>query len=516
MTKARGARWWSIAALGAVLVSVVSVMPGVALAPGGFPTLARFWLAAFSPDLSLPYVSRILEATFTTLAFSVLGTALAVVIGFVGGVLMSEGWWRSRTAWITARLALALPRGVHETVWAVALLLVLGRDPLVGVLAIGIPFGAITAKVYAEIIDETPTGPSDALRLAGAGKVAAFAYGTLPRVWKDFVSYAFYRLDCSLRAAVILGMLGVGGLGFELSTAFQGLAFGRMWTVMYALLLVGLACEWWSRELRDPSRRFMLGSSIAIAVLLLLSAFHLRVSIVKLDLVRIAERAARVAEKALPPTLPSTLPQLLVDCALTVTMSIAAIAVASLLGGVMAFVATPPPVTPEGERGTLHVAREALGALARAILLLVRVTSPPVWALLLLFVLFPGPLPGALALGIYNAGVLGRLYAESLETVDRRPSLALRHAGASRLVEAVYGVIPLVKGRFSAYSLYRWEVTIRESVVVGVVGAGGLGRVLEDERTAFDYSSMLTVVLALLVLSILVDLVSASARKAWR
>ena len=221
-------------------------------------------------------------------------------------------------------------------------------------------------------------------------------------------------------------------------------------------------------------------------------------------------------EKALPPTLPSTLPQLLLDCALTVTMSIAAIAVASLLGGVMAFVATPPPVTPEGERGTLHVAREALGALARAILLLVRVTSPPVWALLLLFVLFPGPLPGTLALGIYNAGVLGRLYAESLETVDRRPSLALRYAGANRLAETIYGVIPLVKGRFAAYSLYRWEVTIRESVVVGVVGAGGLGRVLEAERTAFDYSSMLTVVLALLVLSILVDLVSASARKAWR
>ena len=72
MTKTRSARWWSIAALVAVLVSVVSVMPGVALAPGGFPTLARFWLAAFSPELSFPYVSRILEATFTTLAFSVL------------------------------------------------------------------------------------------------------------------------------------------------------------------------------------------------------------------------------------------------------------------------------------------------------------------------------------------------------------------------------------------------------------------------------------------------------------
>lgn len=516
MTRSPSARRWSVAVAIGIVVSCVSVVAGSALAPGGIPTLTRFARAAFSPDLSIAYLSRTLDATLTTLAFSVLGTVVAVVIGFFGGVVMSEGWWRSRAGWLTTRLAFALPRGVHETVWAVALLLVLGRDPLVGVLAIGLPFGAITAKVYAETIDETPAGPSQALRLAGAGAIAAFAYGTLPRVWKDFVSYAFYRLDCSLRASVILGMLGVGGLGFELSTAFQGLAFEQMWTVMYALLIVGLACEWWSRKLRAPSRRFMRGSAIAIAVLVIVSAIQVRVSIFSLDFSRIAERTTRVAQKAIPPTLPSTFTNLLLDSALTVTMSIAAIAVASLLGGFMAFIATPPPATPGRERGAMRLCRELIGALARVVLLLVRVTSPPVWALLLLFVLFPGPLPGTLALGIYNAGVLGRLYAEALETVDRRPSLALRYAGAHRLIEALYGVIPLVKGRFSAYSLYRWEVTIRESVVVGVVGAGGLGRVLEAERTAFDYSSMLTVVIALLVLSILVDLVSASARKAWR
>jgi phosphonate transport system permease protein len=70
--------------------------------------------------------------------------------------------------------------------------------------------------------------------------------------------------------------------------------------------------------------------------------------------------------------------------------------------------------------------------------------------------------------------------------------------------------------RFSAYSLDRWEIAIRETVVVGVVGAGGLGRMLEERRVAFDYQSMLSVVIALIVISLLVDLVSASARRAWR
>jgi len=68
----------------------------------------------------------------------------------------------------------------------------------------------------------------------------------------------------------------------------------------------------------------------------------------------------------------------------------------------------------------------------------------------------------------------------------------------------------------SAYALYRWEIAIRETVVVGVVGAGGLGRILEERRAAFDYPGMLSVVIVLVVLSLVVDLMSASARRAWR
>src|SRR5690606_4138125 len=130
--------------------------------------------------------------------------------------------------------------------------LVLGRDPLVGVLALGIPFGAITAKVFAEIIDETDPGPHDSLIAAGAGRLQAFCYGTLPRIWGDLLAYAFYRFDCALRSAVILGMIGVGGLGFELGTAFAGLDYERMWTLILVLIVLGLACDRWSASLRRP------------------------------------------------------------------------------------------------------------------------------------------------------------------------------------------------------------------------------------------------------------------------
>jgi phosphonate transport system permease protein len=167
-------------------------------------------------------------------------------------------------------------------------------------------------------------------------------------------------------------------------------------------------------------------------------------------------------------------------------------------------------------RDGTHGWRALVASAARLLLLVTRAVSPPVWALVLLFVLFPGQLAGAMALGVYNFGVLGRLFAEVVENMDDRPAAALRASGAGALTTFAYASVPMALNRFAAFSLYRWEIAIRETVVVGVVGAGGLGRLLEERRAAFDYPSMLGVVIALLVISLLVDLASSSARSSWR
>lgn len=542
----RAARWWRVLAAVAILWSLWGTGIGREQVwnPAGLPSLQRFAAAALQPDLSPGFLARTLEATATTVAFSLLGTVLATLIGLVGGAVMSEAWWRGapisprrrRGGALLVRLGLGIPRGIHEAVWAIGLLLVLGRDPLVGVLALAIPFGAITAKVFAEIVDESPSDAHDALREAGAGRLQALCYGTLPQIWGDLLAYAFYRFDCALRSAVILGMIGVGGLGFELGTAFAGLNYARMWTLIYVLILLGLLFDRWSASLRRvggdadaprtagartagartagavggegaPVRRQRISSVLGL-VLTLAAILHLRPDLGTLVAPSTWRRAGGILADAVPPSLPSTWGALLVDAAATLQMSIVAIVVGGAIGVVAAFLGAPGPGA-----GAL---RRAMAGLCRLVLLTIRAVSPPVWALLLLFVVLPGPLPGALALGLYNAGVLGRLFTETLETMDRRPVEALQQLGAGPVQTFVHGVLPAVSGRFTAYSLYRWEVAIRESVVVGVVGAGGLGRVLETERATFDHSGMLTAVLALLLLSLLVDVASASARRSWR
>ncbi len=518
-----GRRAWLVTLVVAVAWALWSAGVGrrALVNPGGWTLMSRFWKAAVHPELSGAFLRTTWSATWTTIAFAVLGTALSVVIGCIGGVLTSETWWRRsrpgragaapgvRPGWFAGRVLLGLPRGVHEAVWGLFLVNVLGRDPMVGVLAIAIPFGAITAKVYAELIDESAQGPYDALRAAGAGRLSALVYAVFPRTLPDLVSYAFYRLECSVRSAVILGMIGAGGLGFQLSLSFQSLRYSEMWTLIYALVIVSAVADLWGATLRRRGApRLVRRSAVAGVVLVVVSVVHLGPDLGRLVAGRTRSLLAELARDSWPPSLPgggwTELGRQTLD---TVQMSLLAIALASTLAILVAFVAA---------RGGRTRPRRLLATGARLLLLVTRAIPPPVWALLVLFVLFPGPLPGAVALGIYNFGILGRLTAEVVENLDPRPEAALRALGAGGAQAFAYGVVPVAFARFAAYSLYRWEVAVRETVVVGVVGAGGLGRLLEQQRAAFDFNGMLGTVLALIVVSLFVDGISAWARRSLR
>lgn len=516
-------RLWLVALVAGVAWSLWSAGVGrrELVNPGGWTLLSRFWRAAVHPELSGEFLGATWSATLTTVAFAVLGTALSVLVGCVGGVLTSETWWRRsrsqragragglRPGWFVGRVMFGLPRGVHEAVWGLFFVMVLGRDPLVGILAIAIPFGAITAKVYAELIDESAQAPYDALRAAGAGRLSALAYAVFPRTLPDLVSYAFYRLECSVRSAVILGMIGAGGLGSQLSLSFQSLQYDEMWTLVYALMAVSALADLWGATLRRRGTpRLVRRSAVAGLVLVVGSVVHLGPDVGRIVSARTRSLVADLAGDAWPPSpSPGGWAGLLRQSIETLQMSLLAIALGSSLAIVVAFVAA---------RGGRTRWRRMVASGARLLLLVTRAVPPPVWALLVLFVLFPGPLPGAVALGIYNFGILGRLTTEVVENVDARPCDALRALGATGARVFAYAVLPVSFARFAAYSLYRWEVAVRETVVVGVVGAGGLGRLLEQQRAAFDFQGMLATVIALIVVSLLVDGISAWARRSLR
>jgi len=510
------------------------------------------------PDLSGDFLVVTATATTTTLAFAVCGTALSLVIGLTGGIACSQVWWEiywpgrmGNGIWLLLRGLLTIPRAIHELIWGLLLLSVLGLDPIVGVLAIAVPFGAITAKVFAEIIDETPTQPLQALCNSGVRPVIAFLYAHLPQALPNLISYAFYRFECSLRAAAVLGIIGAGGLGYQIFLSLQSLRYEQLWTGFYALILLNGTVDLWSATLRrkmgfvsrmDLTKkktkqalragktrrtskdtwfiRFSLG---AIALSIPLCFAHLN-----LDWGRIARSGPLLAEVASRLTPDRVLPNfsfsLLPLTLQTVSMSVIAISLAGFVGVALSFPAAQTFFLPGGilhsvggqqQRQRLS-AGHGLMLLTRLLLLAARAIPAPILALVILYGMYPGIWPGALALAVHNFGILGRLMAEVNENLPDRPLRALRSLGASGTGVIFYGILPTNLPRFLAYILYRWEVCLRETVIVGLVGAGGLGRLMTEQLSSFDYSGLAATLTVFIGLTIVVDSVSGWMHKAVR
>ncbi|MCL0101628.1 ABC transporter permease subunit, partial [Dehalococcoidia bacterium] len=149
----------------------------------------------------------------------------------------------------------------------------------------------------------------------------------------------------------------------------------------------------------------------------------------------------------------------------------------------------------------------------RTLFIITRGIPELVWAMLVIFVFSPGILAGAIGLGIHNAGILGKLSSEVVEGLDPRPIRALRSTGSGRLQVLAYGVLPQALPRFITYLLYRWEVIIRTTIVVGFVAAGGLGMEFRLSMSLFHYTTVTLILIWYLVLVIGVDLAAAFLRR---
>jgi phosphonate transport system permease protein len=155
----------------------------------------------------------------------------------------------------------------------------------------------------------------------------------------------------------------------------------------------------------------------------------------------------------------------------------------------------------------------AARALARLALNFLRSIPELVWAALMVIAAGLGPFAGTLALTWHTAGVIGRLFAETLENTPPDPARALRLSGGRAAVAFLYGTLPSVMPQLVAYTLYRWEINIRMAAILGVVGAGGLGQMLYVSLSLFQQQQAATVILAMLVIVTLVDAASSWLRQ---
>jgi phosphonate transport system permease protein len=243
------------------LLQLTQFRPGVLLDAANLQVMGGFLAGFWPPSVSAEFLHLVAGSTVQTLAIATAGTALAFVmaapLAFVATRALSvsrlgPGPHSRRGRWLRSavRGVFTVLRAVPELVWALMFVRALGLGPTAGVLALAITYGGMLGKVYAEILESVDPRPARALLEAGSGRLAAFAYGLLPVAAPELVSYTVYRWECAVRASVVMGFVGAGGLGQLMDQSMKMLNGGEASTILAVFVVLVVVADVLSAALR--------------------------------------------------------------------------------------------------------------------------------------------------------------------------------------------------------------------------------------------------------------------------
>lgn len=415
--------------------------------------LRRIAAGAMRPDLFAPYTFR--AALLNTLTFAFCGLALGALAGGALAFFFHLA---------IVRLFCAFVRAIHEIFWAFIFLPVVGLNPVCGVLAIALPYAGIFAKVYAEILQEADQKPLRGLP-AHASKISRFFYGVLPSIYADLANYTSYRFECALRSSAVLGFIGLPTLGFHMETAFREGLYTEAAALLYVFYLLIASLKYWLKSRLVPlyvGTSFLLISKEVSLSWANISRFFTYEILpwpmrrqgfldgtydIALPLGSLWQWFSKICASEIWPGFWNTL--VLTQITLVGTGLLTLVSFAAL---------------------SHHFAGPVGRRLTRYLFIVVRTT--PEYILAYVFVLLWGPsmLPAIAAITLHNGAILAHLSGQHADLIALLPDAPQR-----RCNRYFYEILPRIYGQFLAFLFYRWEIIMRESALLGILGMYTLG-----------------------------------------
>jgi phosphonate transport system permease protein len=505
---------------------------------GGKSTMLQILNALFHPDLSPKIIKLGFIAAWRTLAYAVSGMTLAIVFAFIFGVLASGILANNNNSRLFTktifRSLLGFMRAIHELVWAWLFVASVGLSPYAAIFALAIPYGGTLGRIYADILSDVPKEPILALKTSGASKLQLLFYGYLPLAKNDMISYTMYRFECAVRSSTIMSFVGLGGLGYQIQLSLQDLRYNEVWTFMFFLTALVFLIDLWSNLLRKAlsdsksKHKFnIIHFSFLSTVLLVIICWLFIIKVDKADFWGLfSEKNMRYSKKFLGGLMgesektPAFMDAESWKTALKLTYETVQMSVMAIGFAAIGMFLTVIPAARNVANGSLTLTKtwysKLLFLMIRFLYIFTRAVPELVWAMIIIFIFKPGILPGAIALSLHNFGILGKLCAEVVEDLDMLPIRNLASCGANKGQLLIYGVIPMAMPKFLSYIVYRFEVILRTTIVVGFVGAGGLGQQFKLSMSFFHYSDITLILICYLFLVLLSDLISEGSRIASR
>jgi len=234
----------------AVLISVSYVGSGFDFSVFQYKNLSVFrYLDGFLHP-SWEDFPKMINAALKTILLAFLGTLLGAILSLAVALMavynLSTTWLRN-----TARFIISLERAISPVIIVLLLIVIFGPGLPAGVVTLAIACLGMLGKLYADAIEEIPSQTLESLRAIGLNKWQLIRYGVLPQVIVQMVSFTILRFEINIRASILLGAIGAGGIGYELVEAYYHLDYAKMTVAIIAILLLVLSTERISTWARD-------------------------------------------------------------------------------------------------------------------------------------------------------------------------------------------------------------------------------------------------------------------------
>jgi len=214
----------------------------------GLPRLGDWLVRLWPPDFS--EWPAFASATWETLAIAIIGTFVAIVLALPLAVVVARNITPLPLLATPLRAALNGLRAIDTAIFALIFVSVVGLGPFAGVLGVAFHTTGSMAKLYAEVLETLPSEPIEAVEAIGAGRLRTFAFAVLPEALPGLIGISLYLWEFNVRSSVILGIVGAGGIGYELMVSLKLLDFPRLATILILILVMVSSIDALSATLR--------------------------------------------------------------------------------------------------------------------------------------------------------------------------------------------------------------------------------------------------------------------------
>lgn len=440
---------------------------------------------------SFGIILKLKDAIINTIVFAICG----LFLGVVGGVLLSP-LYRYRPI----KYLLTFIRSIHEVFWAFLLMPIVGLNPVCGILAIGIPYIAIFSKRYYEIFSDSDLRLYSIL-LRDKGFINSIVYGGVSVSFKEFKAFTSYRLECAIKSSAVLGFIGLPTLGYHLESYFNQGNYSEAFVILFLLYVIVGSKKFWVKK-------YSIVPLVVISILILdKNVNSVSANIERFFTTDIAPWPVRksgflvsggefpfkellvwMRELIINEVLPG-----LKDTVVVTQISIVASGLLALIGIFFS----------SKINQNFYVSK-----ISRGLLIILRTTPEYILAYIGVQVFGPSMLPGIIALALHNSSVVNKLTLKNCDKIEIPIGFSKKKISRYFYFLTPQFIKPLLGNLF-----YRWEVMVRESSLLGLLGIYTLGFFVDSAITEDRMDRAIFIIIFIGLFNILIDSLSRRVRK---